>query len=237
MRRLRQHYNRGFTLFEVVMAMLILGLLGGAVYALSTAALETSKVVKWEYQACNRLDAFLRVLSQSFVNLPADAVVYLKMKESVSGAPIPEIIFERAPGVFGISSMGAGELALAAKPLSNGTREFALLLRQERGTPFPSRIETSKEPCISLLGGVENVVWRFKRGEEDWLEEWQSGAGRPRMVRVTFDYAGAPHSPVDAQFWVPEVDPPAQISNGKENPGKDQEPPPKNEDVPSDKSQ
>jgi prepilin-type N-terminal cleavage/methylation domain-containing protein len=37
--------SAGFTLFEVIMALMILGLLSGAVYSISLAALETSKSV------------------------------------------------------------------------------------------------------------------------------------------------------------------------------------------------
>jgi hypothetical protein len=201
------------------MAMMILGLLGGAVYSLSTAALETSKAVKGEYQACARLDAFLRVLRGTFVNLPPDALVYLQMEEALGGAPVPEIVFERAPGAFGVSSLGTGALALAAKPLSDGTREFALLLRQGREASFPTRIDTSGERWIPLFAGVENVVWKFKRDEGDWLEEWPSGSGRPRMVRVTFDYTGTPGRPVDAQFWVPQVEPPPNAAPANKNEG------------------
>lgn len=201
------------------MAMMILGLLGGAVYSLSTAALETSKAVKSEHQACARLDAFLRVLRETFVNLPPDAAVYLQMEEARGGAPVPEIVFERAPGAFGVSSLGTGSLALAARPLSDGTREFALLLRQGREASFPTRIDASNEQWIPLFAGVENVVWKFKRDEGDWVEEWPSGAGRPRMVRVTFDFTGTPGRPVDVQFWVPQVEPPPNAAPAKKNEG------------------
>lgn len=199
------------------MAMMILGLLAGAVYSLSTAALETSKAVKAEHQAAARLDSFLRIVRETFVNLPPDAAVSLNMEESVGGAPVPELVFERAPGAFGLPSMGAGALVLAARPLSDGTREFALMLRQERNATFQTRGDGSDGLWVPLFAGVENVVWRFKRGADDWVEEWPSGAGRPRMVRVSFDYAGTPGRPVDAQFWVPEVEPPPQSAPAKKN--------------------
>lgn len=70
---------------------------------------------------------------------------------------------------------------------------------------------------VPLFAGVENVVWKFKRGEDDWVEEWPSGAGRPRMVRVGFEYAGTPGRPVDVQFWVPEVEPPPKTAPAKNN--------------------
>lgn len=214
------------------MAMMILGLLGGAVYSLSTAALETSKTVKGEYRACARLDAFLRVLRETFVNLPPDAGVYLQMEEAPGGAPVPEVVFERAPGAFGVPSMGTGALALAARPLSDGTREFALLLRQGREASFPTRIDSSEESWIPLFDGVENVVWKFKRDEGDWLEEWPSGAGRPRMVRVTFDYTGTPGRPVDAQFWVPRVEPPPNAAPTKKEQGGEDKNPQEEEPLP-----
>lgn len=199
------------------MAMMILGLLAGAVYSLSTAALETSKAVKAEHQAAARLDSFLRIVRETFVNLPPDAAVSFNMDESGGGAPVPELVFERAPGAFGLPSMGTGALVLAARPLSDGSREFALMLRPEKNASFQTRGGDSDGIWVPLFAGVENVVWKFKHGEDDWVEEWPSGAGRPRMVRVGFDYAGTPGRPVDAQFWVPEVEPPPQSAPAKKN--------------------
>lgn len=209
----------GFTLFEVVMAMMILGLLAGAVYSLATAALETSKAVKAEHQAAARLDSFLRILRETFVNLPPEAAVSFNMEESGSGVPVPEVVFERAPGAFGFPSMGTASLVLSARPLSDGTREFALMLRQERNTPVPTRGDDSDGMWVPLFGGVENVMWKFKRGSDEWVEEWPSGAGRPRMVRLSFDYAGMPGRPVDMQFWVPAVEPPPKTAPAKNNGG------------------
>jgi hypothetical protein len=199
------------------MAMMILGLLAGAVYSLATAALETSKEVKREHLACNRLDALLRVLRETFVNLSSDAAVSLNMVESVDGAPVPEIVLERAPGAFGVSSPGTYALVLAARPLADGTRELALQLRPGRDASFATRNESLDGPWIPLLAGVENVLWRFKRGGDEWVEEWPNGAGRPEMVRVTFEYAGMPGRPVDAQFWVPNVEPLSNLLDGQKN--------------------
>ena len=199
------------------MAMMILGLLAGAVYSLSSAALETSKAVKAEHQAAVRLDSFLRIMRETFVNLPPDAAVSLNMEESGGGAPVPELVFERSPGAFGLPSMGTGALVLAARPLSDGTREFALMLRPEQNASFQTRGGDSDGMWVPLFAGVENVVWKFKRGEDEWVEEWSRGAGRPRMVRVSFDYAGPPGRPVDAQFWVPDVEPPPQRAPAKKN--------------------
>ncbi len=214
------------------MAMMIFGLLAGAVYSLSTAALETSKAVKREHQASTRLDAFLRVLRDTFVNLPPDAVVYLTMEKSPTGAPVPAVVFEGAPGAFGIPSLGTGALVLAAKPLADGTREFALLLRQEQESSFSTRIDPSGASWIPLFADVESVVWRFKRSEEEWVEEWPKGAGRPNMVRVTFNYAEAPGRPVDMQFWVPSVEQQTQPTPEKKSGDTNAEDSPDDGDIP-----
>jgi len=79
--------NKAFTLFEVIMALMILGLLSGAVYFISTAALETTKAVVSEQTASKRLEAFLKITREAFLNLPADARVFLRMAKS-SGEPL-----------------------------------------------------------------------------------------------------------------------------------------------------
>ncbi len=67
MNRFISKRNRsGFTLFELIMALMILGLLSGAVYSISTAALETTKAVISEQAGSRRLEAFFKVTRDAF---------------------------------------------------------------------------------------------------------------------------------------------------------------------------
>lgn len=199
--------RRGFTLFEVIMALLILGLLSGAVYSISRAALETSKAVQNEQSGARRLEAFLRVARDAFLNLPADGSVTLQFSKSAQGAPVPELVLKKAAGAFGVPSLGGGSLVLAARPQADGSRVFAILR-------IPGGVEgldldrfLQQAAWIPLLPGVEKVRWQFFNGNE-WVEEWLEGNGRPLLARLEFDYQAMLGSPVGVEFWIPPLQPP-----------------------------
>ena len=213
----------GFTLFEVIMALMILGLLSGAVYSISFAALEASKSVIKEQTSARRLEAFLRITREAFLNLPAEGKISLRISQSSGGAPVPELVFAETSGSFGVASLGGGSLLLAARPRADGSRAFSILR-------VPNQIDTSemerlvtKGPWVPLLPGASLVKWSFFNGNE-WVEEWPEGAGRPQLVRLQFSYDPMAGTPVDVQFWIPPLAPPAAPPEGVKKGNNDSNP-------------
>ena len=213
----RKSGQTGFTLFEVIMALMILGLLSGAVYSISSAALEASKSVITEQTSARRLEAFLRITREAFLNLPADANLSLRISKSASGAPVPELVFAETSGTFGVPSLGGGSLILAARPRADGSRTFSIL--RVPGEIDASEMErmVTKGDWISLLPGVNRVAWFFFNGNE-WIQEWPQGAGRPQLVRLQFSYDPMAESLIDVQFWIPPLAPPEQSKKENNNP-------------------
>ena len=213
----RKSGQAGFTLFEVIMALMILGLLSGAVYSISSAALEASKSVITEQTSARRLEAFLRITREAFLNLPADANLSLRISKSASGAPVPELVFAETSGTFGVPSLGGGSLILAARPRADGSRTFSIL--RVPGEIDASEMErmVTKGDWISLLPGVNRVAWFFFNGNE-WIQEWPQGAGRPQLVRLQFSYDPMAESLIDVQFWIPPLAPPEQSKKENNNP-------------------
>lgn len=206
----RRHSLAGFTLFEVIMALMILGLLSGAVYSISSAALEASKSVITEQTSARRLEAFLRITREAFLNLPADANLSFRISQSSSGAPVPELVFAETSGTFGVPSLGGGSLILAARPRADGSRTFSILrVPGEIDASAMERLVT-KGDWISLLPGVSRVAWFFFNGN-DWVQEWPEGAGRPQLVRLQFSYDPMAESLIDVQFWIPPLAPPQPL--------------------------
>ena len=66
----RKH-PKGFTLLEVVISMTIMALLAGCVYAIVSSAISASQTTMTQQLILRRLDAFLRVTRDAFLNLPA----------------------------------------------------------------------------------------------------------------------------------------------------------------------
>lgn len=219
--RKRLANNRGFTLFEVIMALMILGLLSGAVYSITSAAVESSKATITEQAGCRRVEAFARVMRDAFLNLPRDARVFLRAGKSSTGAPAQELVFAETSGTFGVASVAGGSLVLSARPRSDGTRVFSIIRvpANLQGNDFDRMM--GEGPWIPLLPGVEKVTWSFFR-QGKWQETWADGAGRPEAVRLSFEYADIPGTPLDFQFWLPPL---AQPKPPDSNPSAPNPPP------------
>lgn len=199
--------REGFTLFEVVMALLILGLLSGAVYSISFASLEASKSVMREQSSARRLEAFLRITREAFLNLPAEGTISLRISKSSGGAPVPELVFKETSGAFGVASLGGGSLFLAARPAADGSRTFSILRVPMDIDASETERLIAKGAWVSLLPGASKVKWLFFNGNE-WVEEWPEGGGRPQLIRLQFSYDPMAGTPIDVQFWIPPLAPP-----------------------------
>ncbi len=192
---------RAFTLFEVVLALGILMLLSGAIFLITTSALEATKITREEQRISQRLDAFLRVTRDTFLGLEAKGVVYLRFEKTGGTTPMVEMVLERTSGAFGVASLGGGSLVLAALPQADGSRTFALrVLPKNEGTPQ----DLENIPWTPLFPGVERVKWSFF-ANGIWTDEWEPAQGRPELARLTFECRELAGPPVEAIFWIPPL--------------------------------
>lgn len=201
--------STGFTLFEVILALMILALLTGAVYSITSAATEATKATMEEQVSARRMEAFLRVTREAFLNLPNEGSVQIRIAKSSSGAPVPEVVFEGASGLFGVPSLGGGSLILAARPRADGSRTMALLRVPENLQG--NELERFKEgnSWIPLLPRVEKVRWSFFSNGE-WRDEWRQENGRPAAARLRMEYLDMGGAVVDCQFWIPQLTAPTE---------------------------
>ena len=188
----------GFTILEVILAMAVLALLAGAIYAISMAAMQATHETLEEELTIRRLEGFLRITRDAFLNLPANGSVYL---DSSSGNSIPDLYFEKGSTLFGIPSLGGGALILAARARPDGTRTFSVLRlpKDVQGSERDHLYEQGN--WITLLPHVTKPHWSFFRNGE-WVDEWPQGAGRPQLVRLEMNLR-ALHAPIVATFYLP----------------------------------
>lgn len=191
--------RRGFTLFEVILALAILVLLSGAVFSLTLSVIDAASATRSGQLTSRRLDAFLRVARDAFLGLDAQGEVFLRVKNE-HGSPVPELVFQKTTGAFGIPTLAGGRLVLAARPQADGTRVMALrhLPRESPGTG------SHAPPWIDLLPEVERIRWKFY-AQGQWTDEWEPGRGRPELVVLEFQYRALPGPPVEAVFYVPPL--------------------------------
>lgn len=192
--------NAGFTLLEVILAMGIMMLLAGAIYSISSAAIESTKETIVEQFTMRRLAGFLKITRNAFLNLPANGALFLS---SDSNNTIPDLCFENATGLFGIASLGGGTLTLSAQPSSDGTRTFSILRipKNLQGSELSHYYEHAS--WVKLLPKVQKPHWSFFY-KNDWVDEWPRGSGRPQLVRLEMEVAGIAE-PLETIFYVPAI--------------------------------
>ena len=192
--------NKAFTILEVILSMAVLALLTGAIYAISMAAMQATQETLEEQLTIRRLEGFLRITRDAFLNLPAKGSVYL---DSSSNNGIPDLFFDNANSLFGIPSLGGGILVLSARPRPDGTRTFSIL-RLPKNAQGNDRDRLYQEGhWTSLLPKVIKPHWSFFRNGQ-WLDEWPQGAGRPQLVRLEMNLR-AFHDPIVATFYLPPI--------------------------------
>ena len=197
----RKH-ERAFTLLEVVLSIGIAALLAAAVYAVSGSAIGASRTAMEQQLALRRLDAFLSVTRNAFLNLPSGGSVTLEVAKGKSGEPEQRLVLAKPQGIFGIPSLAGGSLVLAARPRSDGTRTITLL-RIPPNAEEREREEALAAPGIPLLPRVSRPRWTFFQNG-NWSEELPAGSPRPQLVRLQMETGEIPDG-VEAIFYLPPV--------------------------------
>lgn len=192
--------KKAFTILEIILAMGVLALLSGAIYGISMAAMQATHETLNEEVTIRRLEGFLRITRDAFLNLPANGSVYL---DTSSGNNIPDLCFEKGSSLFGIPSLAGGTLILSARARPDGTRTLSVLRlpKNVQGTDRDRLYQQGN--WITLLPKVIKPHWSFFRNGE-WLDEWPQGAGRPQLARLEMNLSSL-HDPIVAIFYLPPL--------------------------------
>ena len=211
--------GQGFTLLEVVISMLILALLAGSVYAIVSSSLEASRTATDQQLVLRRLDAFLRITRDAFLNLPAEGSITLEIGRGRGGEPEQRLILGKPQGIFGLPSLAGGALVLASRAAADGTRTMTLLKIPANATDR-ERAEALEAPGVPLLPKLRKPQWSFKAAapNSDWKEELPAGSPRPVLARLSLEIDELPE-PIEAAFYLPPLGmPPASTNSSAPSP-------------------
>ena len=194
--------SRAFTLVEVVLAMGILALLATAVYAVTSSAIGASRAAMDQQLVLRRADAFITVVRDALLNLPAEGSVSLEIGKSASGSSEQRLVLSKARNLFGLPSLGGGSLVLAARPMADGSRVLTLL-RLPPGLRDDQREKALSVRGVPLLPGAISPQWTFFSGGT-WREEWPAGSPRPQLIRLKVQLREIP-DPIETLFYLPPL--------------------------------
>ena len=195
----------GFTLLEVIISMTIMALLAGSVYAVVSASISASQTAMTQQLILRRLDAFLRVTREAFLNLPAEGNVSLEIGHSKGGSAEQDLVISKPQEIFGLPSLAGGSLVLAARAKSDGTRTMTLLTIPANASDR-EKIEAFAAPGTPLLPRLRKPRWTFKftPQDEEWKEELPAGSAKPLLIRLQTEIDELPN-PVEAVFYLPPL--------------------------------
>ena len=195
------------------MSMGILALLAASVYAIVSSAIGAAQTTMEQQLVMRRLDAFLRVSREAFLNLPATGTLTLEIGRTKTGDTEQRLILSNPQGIFGLPSLAGGSLVLAAKPRSDGTRTMTLL-KIPANASEQEREEAMAASGVPLLPKLRKPRWSFKSSvaNSDWKEELPAGSPRPSLVRLQMQVDELPDS-IEAVFYVPPLGSPPTATN------------------------
>lgn len=169
--------QRGFTLIEVMIAMMIFAMLSLLAYQILSASVKTSSVVE------ERTIKLLQI-QRTFAQMERDLTQIILRRENAV-----EPILYSTPGLLKFTTLDSMNSlqVMSASDLQEVTWQFsdASLTRSSR--TLPSGIEKATD-VIMLREGVTSFGLRFYEG--DWKTEWKGIDTLPAGVEVTIEVEG-----------------------------------------------
>lgn len=222
--------ERGFSLFEVVVAMAILGLIASTVLSVLWQAGGTAAEIRYLDRREEEVSRFVELLRETIEGLPPEATMSMAPpSESDSGYDELKLENTSTAFVFGETVGSCEEFTLSLRPGKvdeNGEQTFDLAISRSDFAPedadgsgmvfnagpddFLQQDENGRY-WLPVLTGVSAATWRFwDEDRQEWIEEWTDDERMPAMLEFNLADAGVT-IPSRIVYEVPErlVDPEA----------------------------
>lgn len=199
MRRLR-----AFTLIEVTLAMAILALLAGALYAMVDATIRATSELNTRQNRSQQVRGLIELCHKTFRSLPVNSTMEVRIVEQRQNY-VPEIVFRNAPGLFTWGEPDAEQTStiLGVRPQVGGLVSLSLLQDSDQEIGSYLLGGSPKQPWLPLITGLRKVEWRlYDPRTGGWLKEWKEPSFRPALVELTLTLEEGVQRYV---FWVPPV--------------------------------
>ncbi len=218
--------SKGFTLFELVLALGIAGLVLTSIFKIADGAVRsTSTMVDMQNEDISR-DAFFSFLRNHFDSLPGNAVLDLRNTSSTEPY-LSEMTFQNTPVSFnwgGVPIAAEATRLITVPTITNGidiVLEYydEAILDSDEGPA-----ERGIEPIASivLLNDVRLFEWSVIRGTEyspdrnDWEYQWTDTRNRPTFVELKVIFEND-DPPITRLFWIPKKANPQTTMNALRN--------------------
>ena len=226
MKRFGKNHGRddaGFSLFEIVVSMTILGIISSAVLSILWQAGDTAAEIRDLDRSDEEVNRFLILLRESIENLPPEGTLAMTSSaESTSGFDELVIGNSATAFTFGEKVGGSEETVIAlraALPGEGGEPQFDLAISRADFAPDeesnggmafragPDDLLQADEEgryWLPLMSGVTIATWRFwDEDQREWLDEWTGDEAMPPLLEFSLGGEFRP-VPMRVVFSVPE---------------------------------
>jgi len=183
-----------FTLVEVVLAVIILGLLGSVLFTLVESTLGAAAQLNTKQNQTQELNGLIEVCRKTFSNLDGRSFLTASVKPAPGGGYVQEIRVENGPLAFAWQGNGSetGVTTISPRPQANGLLAFCL--RHELDQTDLQRPEiTEPAKWFVLVRDLKKMEWRFFDSRSaTWRKEWEEGAFRPSLIELIIHSPASP---------------------------------------------
>jgi prepilin-type N-terminal cleavage/methylation domain-containing protein len=195
---------QAFTLLEVTLAMGILVLLAGALYAMVDASLRGTAELEARENRTRQYSEFLALCRKTLRSLPATSLFQARVVEQ-NGTYQQELIFRNAPGIFWWGSADNASLStiLGSRPQIGGLVSVGILQDTEDEMNSYLKGGAPSQPWLLLLKDLRSAEWRFLDPRiGSWVKEWKDPSFRPAFAELTLGMGNGTDRIV---FWMPPL--------------------------------
>lgn len=197
----------GLTLLEVVIALTLLGLITGTLFAVIQGSVRTASQMDQLQRENDNIERLLELCRQALASLPSTATLKLTLLDPNSpDTSLQELEIANAPSAFvaGLAPRSSGDNTLALRPDPGGATDSnqnplqSLCLSREdlnptaragelaaaQPTDGPKAADEQGRYWMPLLPNVVELRWRFYReSERVWYQEW-SRSSWPELIEL-----------------------------------------------------
>jgi len=173
---------RAFTLFEVVIAVLIMALVIISIYRFVVGSMSAIKFSTDDTTQKSAVESLVAVLQEEFSNLPPNEPgALLGEGHQFSGKASDQVewLSQAGNGMFTEDAAGQWKLTLLLRPQGNTNTYTLGLLRQ---VPDNSNTEENWLPLLPNVDAIE--IRYYDQRLNTWLEKWSDSSARPNLVRI-----------------------------------------------------
>ncbi|MGB8354954.1 MAG: prepilin-type N-terminal cleavage/methylation domain-containing protein [Chthoniobacteraceae bacterium] len=196
--------QQAFTLFEVTLAMSILVLLAGALYAMVDASIRGTSELETRENRTQQLGGFLELCRKTFYSLPATALFEVRIVQQGENYG-PELVFRNSPRLFswGDEKNATSTTILGVRSQVGGLFSLSILQDSEKEIGSYLNGGTAKRPWLVLVPDLRKVEWRFYEPNAGiWMSDWKDTALRPAFAELTLTTEEGAGKYV---FWLPPI--------------------------------